>query len=117
MKWLSQVGKFFRVIDGYGRLSLTNIAVIVVLYKLGTSPSTNITEVGTLFIAMATYAFKKREEPASSRQEKFGEVAERASNDVARLTASHMDLEKMVSEVRDQVAKVGLAVGFNINRK
>lgn len=50
---------FTRFINGDGNLSITNIAVIIVLYKLATTPSTNITDCGALFLSLTHYGFKK----------------------------------------------------------
>ena len=60
MKMLMKVGKFFRFIDNNNQLSITNIALMVVLIKLSLSPTTSLTETGTLLIALGNYAHKKR---------------------------------------------------------
>lgn len=52
--------KFIRVVDvNDGLLSITNVAMIIVLYKLIAAPVTSITDVGSLIIAMSSYSFKK----------------------------------------------------------
>ena len=44
MKMFMKVGKFFRFIDNNNQLSITNIALMVVLVKLSLSPTTSLTE-------------------------------------------------------------------------
>lgn len=50
---------FTRFINGDGNLSITNIAVIIVLYKLACTPSTSITDCGALFLSLSHYGWKK----------------------------------------------------------
>lgn len=50
---------FFRLIDEQGCASLTNIALMVVLYKLVMVQTTSITDIGALFIGLSGYNLKK----------------------------------------------------------
>lgn len=56
---MNKVLSFFNLLDAEGNLSITNLAVIVVLVKLAISPSASLTEAGTLLIALANYAHKR----------------------------------------------------------
>lgn len=51
---------FLRVIDEHdGKISLTNIAVIIILTKLCFIQSASMVDIGALFIALMNYAGKK----------------------------------------------------------
>lgn len=51
---------FFRVIDAHdGMVSLTNLAVLIVLIKLAIVPSTTVMDIGTLLVALTNYTGKK----------------------------------------------------------
>ncbi len=51
---------FLRLIDSFdGNVSLTNVALAVVLAKLVVAPAVGLTEIGGLFIALASYQGKK----------------------------------------------------------
>lgn len=51
--------EFLSLVDKEGKLSISNLAVIVVLAKLIFSPSESITEAGTLFTVIGNYAYKR----------------------------------------------------------
>lgn len=51
--------KFLNLLDAAGNLSITNIAVIIVLAKLIMTPAVSITEVGMLLITLSNYAMKR----------------------------------------------------------
>lgn len=55
-----RVLSFFSLLDKEQNLSISNLAVIIVLIKLAVSPSASITEAGTLLIVMANYALKRK---------------------------------------------------------
>lgn len=51
---------FIRIVDAHDRLlSLTNIALIVALIKLGMTHSANMTDIGSLFTVLLAYTGKK----------------------------------------------------------
>lgn len=56
---MNQVLSFLNLLDFEGKLSITNVAVIVVLIKLAISPSASITEAGLLLVTLANYAHKR----------------------------------------------------------
>lgn len=58
-KWIHKILNFFRITDENGVLSLTNIFIIIVLYKLAMSPTLNLEEVATVFIAISNYMYKR----------------------------------------------------------
>jgi hypothetical protein len=51
---------FFRLVDAHdGLISLTNLALIVVIVKLVLVKTPGLTELGTLLLALANYNAKK----------------------------------------------------------
>jgi hypothetical protein len=51
---------FFRLVDAHdGLISLTNVALIVVIVKLTLVKTPGLTELGTLLLALANYNAKK----------------------------------------------------------
>lgn len=59
---LTKALKYFRINDEKGRLSLTNIAMLIILFKLCTTPSSSFQDITALFIAAAQYQFKRKVE-------------------------------------------------------
>lgn len=51
--------KFFNLLDAAGNLSISNIAVLIVLAKLTMAPTVSITEAGMLLITLGNYAVKR----------------------------------------------------------
>jgi hypothetical protein len=56
---LIKIGKFTRLIDENNTLSITQIACMIVLFKLALAPSTNIIDLGTLLVTLGHYSVKK----------------------------------------------------------
>lgn len=57
---MNRVLAFFRIIDAHdGQLSLTNIALIIVLVKLALVTAPTVFDLGTLLLALANYNAKK----------------------------------------------------------
>ncbi len=51
---------FFRIVDPFDRnVSITNIALCVVLYKLWAAPEASMVDAGSLMIALSSYSIKK----------------------------------------------------------
>lgn len=51
---------FLRIVDNHDQMiSISNIALIIVLVKLTMAPQANLTDTGTLLIALANYSYKK----------------------------------------------------------
>lgn len=57
---LCRLLSFFRIIDDHDfKISLTNVALLVTMYKLFQSTDTSINDIGGLFIALSAYNYKK----------------------------------------------------------
>ena len=59
MAVLEKVVNFLNLTDAAGKLSITNLAVLICLVKLAISPSASITEAGALLAALVNYGHKR----------------------------------------------------------
>lgn len=59
MAVLEKIVNFLNLTDAAGKLSITNLAVLICLVKLAISPSASITEAGALLVALGNYAHKR----------------------------------------------------------
>lgn len=51
--------KFIRLVDENNQLSLTNIAVMVGIYKIMATQATSMNDLGLFLIPLLNYAYKK----------------------------------------------------------
>lgn len=58
-QWIHKILNFLRITDEDGVLSLTNIFIIIVLFKLAMAPTLQLEEVATVFIAISNYMYKR----------------------------------------------------------
>lgn len=58
--FLSKGLKYFRINDDQNRLSLTNITMLIILFKLCTTPSSSFQDITALSIAALSYQFKRK---------------------------------------------------------
>ncbi len=58
-KAINKALQYLRVNDENGLVSLTNIAMILVLYKLAVTPALSIQDLTALFICILGYQFKR----------------------------------------------------------
>ena len=58
-KGLMRVLKYLRINDENGVISLTNIAMIVVIFKMIITPATSWQDLTALTIAISSYQFKR----------------------------------------------------------
>lgn len=87
---------FLSLIDKEGKLSISNLAVLVVLAKLIFSPSESITEAGTLFTVIGNYAYKRY---VNSQPDQTSSVSD--------------DVKSQLDEVKSQVNALSLSQGIN----
>lgn len=69
MEKLIRALQFFRVTDETGNLSLTNIALVVVLIHLVNRPELAVTDIATFAAAIASYQVKRYLQPAAPAQD------------------------------------------------
>jgi hypothetical protein len=56
---INQVATFLRLVDEEGRLSVTNVAVLIALVKLAIAPQASLVDCGTVLVTLVGYNFKK----------------------------------------------------------
>jgi hypothetical protein len=88
-----KVCNFLNLIDSQGRLSVTNLAVLVCLIKLSFTSGASITEMGTLLAALANYAHKR---------------AVNATPPIVDTSALESKVEDIRAEVNSLTLKAGL---------
>lgn len=97
---LKAVGKFTRLIDSDNTLSLTSIALVIILFKIALAPGISLTEIGGLFIALLSYQSKKV-------------INNKAPKLAAAVEPSQVEeLKQKFEEVQSKVTALTLATGF-----
>lgn len=92
---MKKVLEFFNLLDNQGKLSITNLAVIVVLSKLIMAPAAGLTEAVTLLIALVNYGHKRmvnnktvKSEPTADKSEEINQEIEKLKSQLAALNIS-----------------------------
>lgn len=92
-----QIADFLNLLDAQGKLSITNVAVIVCLLKLAFAPAASITEAGTLLVALANYAHKRYTNATPEAPDKGAE-----------------ELQKQLDEMQSTVSNLALKAGLKL---
>lgn len=103
----SKLLNFFNLLDSEGKLSITNAAVYIVLYKLAISPNPSLLDAGALLITFLNYMHK--------RQTISNTTPEPEINVVDSIAAQKAELETLrtkMDEVTSKVAAVVLSSGM-----
>jgi hypothetical protein len=98
---LKSVANFLRLVDENGQLSLTNVAVLVVLVKLALTQNASLVDAGALFVSLLNYSGKKVL------------AAINAPDPKATLPEQHY--EEVASKIKDiqaTVSSMSIALGF-----
>ena len=99
---MKQAFTFLRLIDKHdGLLSLTNIALIVVIAKLIFVQNAGVMDLGALLLSLAAYNFKKYQ------------AARTSSAAVSDQSDMNLKMEELKSKVNALSVKVGLTRGGN----
>lgn len=71
MSWktMHEVFVYLRLEDEKGRMSLTNIAMMIMLYKIATTTATSITDLTTLALTIVGYHYKRHLENKSDKSD------------------------------------------------
>ena len=91
-----QIADFLNLLDAQGKLSITNVAVIVCLLKLAFAPAASITEAGTLLVALANYAHK------------------RIVNNTPAAPEADPELQRQLDEMQSTVSNLALKAGLKL---
>lgn len=95
--------KFLNLIDREGNLSISNIAVIIVLVKLTLSPVLSIVDAGMLLVTLMNYAHKRHSVSKSIK------IDDNYKNEI---TTQISELSKKISDNESNVAAAMLRVGL-----
>lgn len=97
---------FLKLIDKHdGQLSLTNVAVIVVVTKMALAPVASITDVGTLFITLLAYSSKK---VINNRQKNAEAIPVDTSSIEKTINSAVSEIESLKSRVSSMALSAGL---------
>lgn len=105
---MRKVAEFLRLIDLHdGQMSLTNVALLIVLVKLAITPSMELTDLGALFVALLSYQGKKviNKNKTSVSTEDLGKVVE-----------AHNKLMGVVADMQTKVNAASIAIGVKQSR-
>jgi len=88
--YLFKAADFFRLIDETNKVSITNVAVWVVLVKIATTQDFNLVDAGALFVSLLNYSGKKlmrkikdpseKKEDVSKYEEKLKELQDKVNS-------------------------------------
>lgn len=100
---------FIRLLDETGTLSLTNIAVIIVLWKVATASALDFMAVATLLTVLSTYSFKR----FYQRRHRFAKESQPSA--ISNFQALNNQLAGLQQELETMRLAVGIS-GVKINR-
>jgi hypothetical protein len=95
---------FLNLLDRSKKLSLTNLALYVLIVKIALVPQLSVADGAVLFLGILNYMHKRFEANKSSKIE-----ATEQSEVVAKL---RKEMEEQLSVVRDEIGKVSVASGI-----
>lgn len=84
---------FLNLLDYHKKLSITNVAVIIMVVKLAFIPTFNLTEVAAFFIAMLNYGHKRIQNNQIETTEKKSTESIIAEIDEIKSKVSAIDLK------------------------
>jgi hypothetical protein len=110
---MKRVLTFLNLVDSSGNLSITNVAVIVVITKIALLKSFSLTEASALLITMVNYAHKRFE---TNKQLSVPEVAPIDLNPVVEsieaLKTQINSATEVAVQAKEKVEVLGLAMGL-----
>lgn len=128
--------KFLNVVDRKGNLSITNVAVIIVVTKIALAQSVGITEAGALLITLLNYGHKRTEdakavkaanelqrdqdkraeeikvEQFSETLKKVVEVQNKITEDMVAIKYTHESVAKTAEESKKLLSNANLTAAF-----
>lgn len=115
MKHIKELLKFLAIMDTDSKqVSITNVAVIVIITKIALSPFDWISA-STLLIALLNYSHKRYESNKAQKNKDELEVIEDVPLSSIVPLATQEDLIKLrneLSEVKDKASKLSLSIGL-----
>ncbi len=90
--------KFFNLVDRGGDLSITNIALIILLTKLAIMPTLALPDVAAFFVVLLNYGHKRLESNKAIKEQAI--LANKTIEDLAK------ELEEVKQSTHDELAKL-----------
>lgn len=103
VKKITRSLRFLNLLDKDSNLSISNIAVLIMLFKLALTPSLSLVDAGMLLITLMNYAHKRHSSAKSITQSNEFE-----SNIKSKLLEFESKLTDTESNVAAAMLKVGL---------
>lgn len=103
---------FLRITDDEGKVSLTNLGVIIILAKVGISSECNMSEIVALMGVLLNYSWKKfikSKEPVTPLEIKDNRV----DNVVSDVKGLEERISKDVNELKDRLSAVSIRLGIS----
>jgi len=98
--WIKRVSEFLRLVDEQGQLSLTNITVYVVLFKIYQTENVSLLDAGALLVALLGYNGKKVLKYFNDKKQVL--AADEAN-----------EIKQRLKELHDKVGAVAAATNMN----
>lgn len=100
-------GRFLRVLDEDNVISLTNLAVMLVIFKLAITPSLSMPEIGALLLGLFNYSYKRYVRAKEPKPEVIVKGHRKELN----------DLKSATSDLRDKVGQISAALSIRPPRR
>lgn len=112
---MTKILTFLRIVDPHdGLISLTNVALLVVLVKIAFAASFSIVEAGALFVTLLSYQGKKLINKDAQEDTVKIEDAVRSATDAMTVVG---DLIKKVDDLTSKVTQQQISLGIKDLRK
>lgn len=96
------VGRFFRLLDDNNVVSLTNIALMIVIGKLAITPSMAIPEIGALMLGVLNYSYKRY---IRHKEPKPEVMAKKQKSEIK-------ELRDVTDSLKDKIGKISAALSI-----
>jgi hypothetical protein len=105
---------FLNLTSHDGSISLTNVAMYVVLTKIAIEPNISIPELLTFFIVLANYAHRRSVNSHAKPEAPVVDLLylENQITELKNSQESLDELKKTVEETKDKTSKLSLALGL-----
>ena len=97
-----RIFNFLNILDSEGKLSITNLAVYIVLIKLTISPVASLTEAGSLLMVLANYAHKRIVNTANAQPDETPDM----------ITPQIDAMKTKMSDVESKISALSLQAGI-----
>jgi len=96
------IGRFFRLLDDSNVISLTNIALMIVIGKLAVTPSLSIPEIGALLLGLLNYSYKRY---IRYKEPKPEVIASKQKSEIK-------ELRDVTDSLKDKIGKISAALSI-----